>query len=71
MNNEKATDKNREPLTNESLEQVTGGGVNFDDYGDGGFFGTEVICRACGKPFRTFFAQEIDLAICPDCRSHP
>jgi hypothetical protein len=63
--------KNREPLTNESLEQVTGGGVIFDGYGDGGFFATEVVCRACGKPFRAFTDPEIDLAICPDCRSQP
>ena len=70
MDKEKATDKGREPLTIEALEQVTGGSgiadseqpsISPDIY-------QTVICKSCGKEYGPTSQAEYNLRLCPNCR---
>ena len=73
MDKEKATDKGREPLTIEALEQVTGGSgiadseqpsISPDIY-------QTVKCRSCGNEYGPTSQAEYNLGLCPNCRQRP
>ena len=71
MNKEKAPSEDREPLTIETLEQVTGGSGNAES-GQQAIFpiilNVPVYCKRCGNEYEPTTADEVDMGLCPDCR---